>query len=200
MISNFLLIVYTPIQYLIFTAILYLLTYFRDPLRFVHPHKQGGQELWREVLFYLNLERDETISIKSPRKVSKGLLLFLLLAAASPISGWIVCNFVISSMALKAALSILFQFLAAVVVLFAFVIPSFGTTAHIWKKHVSRIGAPARRLGSRVLHLSKLKKGERKVADFAQMLPSGKELTSSAAQPALPSESAQSVKKEDSRQ
>ena len=61
---------------------------------------------------------------------------------------------------IAAAFSLLFQFLLALVVLFLVIIPNLGSTAHIWKKHMSHIGSPKKRLGSRVLHLVELKKQE----------------------------------------
>ena len=157
MISIFFLIVFTPVLYLVSIPSLYFVAYARDPLRFLHPHKQAGQESWIDVLRYLNLTKESTI-VKDGRKFGLGYVLFASLAIATPVSVWIATSFsVLSSDFLRAAFSLLFQFCAAVAILFAVVIPNCGRSANIWRKHVSNLGAPKRRLGSRALHLIDLK-------------------------------------------
>jgi len=153
------LILYTPLSYAVFLVVLYFLSYLRDPLRFVHPHRESGEKMWLDVLLRLNLitEGEHRKAVQSrPRKLPKGHALGLSLAVVSPISGWILSLFYPTIIA--AAFSLLFQFLLALVVLFLVIIPNLGSTAHIWKKHMSHIGSPKKRLGSRVLHLVELKK------------------------------------------
>ena len=158
MISILFLIVYTPIPYLVFTPILYFVAYARDPLRFLHLHKQAGQESWIDVLRYLNLTSKEYSIVKSKHTFRLGYVLLASLAVATTVSGWIVSMFtLLSSDFLQVVISLSFQFCAAVTILFVVVIPNCGRSAHIWKKHVSNLGAPKTRLGSRVLHLSDLK-------------------------------------------
>ena len=154
-----LLILYTPLPYAVFMVVLYFLSYLRDPLRFMHPHKERGEETWPDVLLALNLITEEQYqqSVQNRRrKVPKGYVLGLSLAVVSPISGWILSLFYPTVIA--AAFSLVFQFLLALVVLFVVIIPNLGSTAHVWRKHVSHIGSPKSRLGSRVLHLVELKK------------------------------------------
>ena len=115
--------------------------------------------MWPDVLFRLKLitkEEHQQAVQNRPQKAPKGYALGLSLAVVSPISGWILSLFYTTIIA--AAFSLLFQFLLGLVVLFLVIIPSLGSTAHIWKKHMSHIGSPKKRLGSRVLHLVELKK------------------------------------------
>ena len=90
----------------------------------------------------------------------KGYILGLSLAVVSPISGWILSLFYPTVIAV--VFSLLFQFLLALLVLFLAIIPNLGSTAHIWKKHMSHIGSPKKRLGSRILHLAELKQETKK--------------------------------------
>ena len=165
-------ILYTPVPYLISIVILYFLSYFRDPLRLMHPRKEKGQEIWRDVLLRLKLVTEQQIasSKKEKQKIRGSYVLAPSLAVAQPIGGWIVSSFVFSSsMLLALAFSLLIQLLSATVVLFLVIIPVLGTTAHVWKKHVSNLGSPKKRLGSRASHLVDLGKkeqqGEEKIGE-----------------------------------
>ena len=157
------LILYTPLSYGVFLVVLYFLSYLRDPLRLVHPHRERGEEMWPHVLLHLKLitnEEYQRIVQHRRRKVSKGYILGLSLAVVSPISGWILSLFYPTVIAV--VFSLLFQFLLALLVLFLAIIPNLGSTAHIWKKHMSHIGSPKKRLGSRILHLAELKQETKK--------------------------------------
>lgn len=154
-------ILYTPLPYVVSLVILYFLSYFRDPLRFMHPRKEKGQQIWRDVLLNLRLVTEEQLASpkKQKRKIPRSCVLVLGLAAAQPTGGWIVSSFVFSSsMLLASAFSLLIQFLSATGVLFLVIIPVLGSTAHVWKKHVSNLGSPKKRLGSRASHLVHLGK------------------------------------------
>ncbi|MDG6907034.1 MAG: hypothetical protein JRN20_14775 [Nitrososphaerota archaeon] len=155
-------ILYTPLPYLVSLVILYFLSYFRDPLRFMHPRKERGQEIWRDALLNLGLvTKEQLASPAKKRKLPAKYVPALGLAAVQPISGWIVSSFVFSSsMLLALAFALLVQFLSATVILFLVVIPVLGSTAHVWRKHVSNLGSPKKRLGSRASHLVDLGKKE----------------------------------------
>lgn len=153
------LIIYTPVPYLVSWVILYFLLYFRDPLRFAHPRKERGQEIWRDVLVSLRLVSEEQLaSQKKSQKIPTGYVLVLGLAIAQPIGGWILSSPEVFSYSSFSAVSfsLLLQFLSAVAVLVLVVIPSLGGTAPVWRKYVSNLGAPKRRLGSRVSHLAEV--------------------------------------------
>ena len=157
---SLLLIVYTPAPYFVSLAILYFLSYFRDPLRFAHPQKEKGQETWRQVLLRLRLVSEApSSSQKKKRKISKSHVMLLALALVQPIGGWILSSSGALSFSsfLDEGFSLLLQFSSAMVVLFLVVIPSLGSTAAIWRKYVSNLGPPKRRLGSRVSHLPELR-------------------------------------------
>ena len=112
--------------------------------------------MWTDVLLRLRLATDESAPVKNGRRIPKGYALGLSLSIVAPIGGWIFSSLVFSSMLFEGAFSLSFQFLAALLVTFMVIIPSLGSSAHIWKKHMSHIGAPKKRLGSRVLHLTEL--------------------------------------------
>lgn len=161
-------ILYTPVPYFVSIMILYFLSYFRDSLRFMHPRREMGQEIWRDVLFNAGLVNNEQLA--SPknkgRTIARSYVYLLSLAAAQPISGWIVSTFVfLSSMLLASALSLLIQFIFATLVFFLVIVPALGSTAHVWKKHVSSLGSSKRRLGSRASHLIDLGKKEQQVEE-----------------------------------
>ena len=180
-------ILYTPLPYVSFLVILYFLSYLRDPLRFRHPHRERGEEMWPDVLCRLKLitEEEHQQAVQNRRrKVPKGYLLWLSLAAVSPLNGWTLSSFVFSTILFAAAFSLLFQFLSALVILFLVIIPNLGSTAHIWKKHMSHIGSPKKRLGTRILHLVELKQAGKKkqveevardrLTDETHLLPAAK--------------------------
>ena len=185
------LITFTPIPYFVSVTILYLLTYLRDPLRFIHPHRIRGEEMWTDVLLRLRLATDESAPVKNGRRIPKGYALGLSLSIVAPIGGWLLSSFVFSSMPFEASFSLLFQFLAALLVTFLVMIPSLGSSAHIWKKHISHIGAPKKRRGSRVLHLTELnQKRNAKEAlsnDLASVSEINQELGESETREVLPS-------------
>jgi hypothetical protein len=157
------LILYTPLSYGVFLVVLYFLSYLRDPLRFIHPHRESGEEMWPDVLLHLKLitneEYQKTVQHRR-RKVPKGYILGLSLAVVSPTSGWILSLFYQTIIAV--VFSLLFQFMFALVFLFLAIIPNLGSTAHVWKKYMSHIGSPKKRLGSRILHLAELKQEKKK--------------------------------------
>ena len=59
--SDFL-ILYTPLSYGVFLVVLYFLSYLRDPFRFIHPHRESGEEMWPDVLLHLKLITNEDTS------------------------------------------------------------------------------------------------------------------------------------------
>ena len=194
---SFLLIVYTPAPYFVFLVILYFLSYFRDPLRFAHPQKEKGQETWRQVLLTLGLVSERQLSSqKKKRKILKSYVILLALALVQPIGGWILSSsgaFSFSSF-LDEGFSLLLQFSSAIVVVVFVVIPSLGGTAPVWRRYVSNLGAPKRRLGSRVSHLAELSKQqpeksqERRLPQSQTVLDRGRnnELLSGRVRDALP--------------
>ncbi|MCL4518251.1 MAG: hypothetical protein M1587_03545 [Thaumarchaeota archaeon] len=194
---SFLLIVYTPAPYFVFLVILYFLSYFRDPLRFAHPQKEKGQETWRQVLIRLGLVSERQLSSqKKKRKILKSYVILLALALVQPIGGWILSSsgaFSFSSF-LDEGFSLLLQFSSAIVVVVFVVIPSLGGTAPVWRRYVSNLGAPKRRLGSRVSHLAELSKQqpeksqERRLPQSQTVLDRGRnnELLSGRVRDALP--------------
>ena len=146
------LILFTPVPYIVFLAFLYFLFYFRDPLRLARPQKEKGHEIWRQVLLTLRLVSEaQSSSQKKIRKISKDYVMLLAFALVQPIGGWILSSF------LSGGFSLLLQFSSALVVLFFVIIPSLGSTAPVWRKYVSNLGSPKRRLGSRVSHLLELR-------------------------------------------
>ena len=157
---SFLLIVYTPAPYFVFLVILYFLSYFRDPLRFAHPQKEKGQETWRQVLLTLGLVSEGQLSSqKKKRNILKSYVILLALALVQPIGGWILSSsgaFSFPSF-LDEGFSLLLQFSSAMVVVVFVIIHSLGSTAPVWRKYVSNLGPPKRRLGSRVSHLPELR-------------------------------------------
>ena len=157
---SLLLIVYTPAPYFVSLLILYFLSYFRDPLRFAHPQKEKGQETWRQVLLTLGLVSEGQLSSqKKKRKISKSYVILLALALVQPIGGWFLSSSGVFSFSsfLDEGFSFLLQFSSAMTVLFLAVIPSLGSAAPMWRKYVSNLGPPKRRLGSRVSHLPELR-------------------------------------------
>jgi hypothetical protein len=185
------LIIFTPIPYFVSVTILYLLTYLRDPLRFIHPHRERGEDMWTGVLSHLNLANKESTPVMNGRRIPKGYVLGLSFAIVAPIGGWILSSFVFSSMLFEVSFSLLFQFLAALLFTIVVTIPSLGSSAHIWKKHMSHIGAPKKRLGSRVLHLTELnrKRNTKKTLsnDWASVSEINQELGESETREVLPS-------------
>jgi len=157
------LILYTPVFYAVFIVALYFLSYLKDPLRFIHPHRQSGEEMWPTVLLRLKLitEDEYQQSVQNRRrKVPKGYALVLSFAVVSAIGGWIFSLFY--SIIMAAVFSLLFQFVLALATLSLVIISNLGNTAHVWKKHMSRIGSPKSRLSSRVLYLAELKQVEKR--------------------------------------
>ena len=172
---SLLLIVYTPAPYFVSLVILYFLFYFRDPLRFAHPQKEQGHETWRQVLLMLGLISEAPLSSqKRKQKISKDYVMLLSLAVVQPIGGWILSSsgsFSFSSF-LAQGFSLLLQFSSAMVVAVFVVIHSLGSTAPVWRKYVSNLGAPKRRLGSRVSHLPELREApSSKDNKIAERLP-----------------------------
>ena len=182
-------ILYTPAPYGVFLVILYFLSYFRDPLRFLHPRREGGEWRWAETLLELGLViPEESILPPTKDRTIAGICgVAISLAAAAPIAGLFFTTVLFSSSSLASTLltigsSLLFQFASALVVLFVVIIPRLGVTAHILKKYVSNIGSPSKRLGSRVLHLSDLgqerKKGSSKKVRVAETISGESEQSS----------------------